>query len=179
LLVLSAFIAGYIIRPIIKPCPQIASDTVKIVDTNYYSLPPDTLYLPSDTIYTPGDSITVLQNVDTAAILKDYLTRYRYPITKTDTNITITGVIDVYRNKLVYDSLAYKWHRPTTIINNKAPDVYNYYRYLSVGLDIPVKQVGFTEVDIFFHSKSGYLGLGYTPGLSTINLKAGFNIIKF
>ena len=172
------FTFGYRLYPKLHKCSQIASDTIISYDTVFIALPPDTLLLPSDTLYIPPDTIIITAKVDTAAIMKDYYTKYSYPWVRRDTNIIITGVTEVYKNRMTLNYLQYLWLQPQTIIKSSVENVTNKH-YISIGFDIPVLNITYTEIEAFYHFRSGYFGIGYTPELRSFNIKQGFNIINF
>jgi len=168
------FLLGYRLYPKWHKCPQITSDTLIIKDTAFISFPPDTLFLPSDTVFLPSDT----QPVDTLAILADYYNKYTYPWVKQDTNIIITGITEVHKNRMTLNYLQYKLLRPQTIIHNTTV-INQYNRYVSIGFNIPIRDICYTEIEALYHFRDGYFGLGYTPELKSFNVKSGFNIINF
>jgi len=193
---------GYKIYPKVKPCPNITTDTISVPDTNWYILQDSLEDIITnledrvnywkhhrDTVYLPGDSIPVPVDVDTAAILKDYFSVYRYGWEKQDTNIQIVDSVIVTQNAPIWHSLNYKLLRPQQIIINNVDNSISYQSYLQGGLYVPIynykadsarfNTINNVMLELTYAWPKGYLGAGWQPLTNTVGIRAGTTIFKF
>lgn len=168
-------------------CPEIASDTVYVQDSSWYhiidslmNLPPNEVikWKPSDTIFIPAD--TFFKNVDTMAILRNFYSVFEYKWERVDTGkIELLLKTTVTQNKPIKYDLTYRITQPTQIINNIVDNSTNYGSYISLGFDVPLKNVNYIEIESIYNWRKGYVGIGYTPMLRSVDVKAGVNLFKF
>jgi len=152
-------------------CPEITTDTVITHDPYWHhiadslaNLPPveKIKWQPQDTFFTPPD--TFFKDVDTAAILKNHFSVFRYKWYKLD-----TGKLELYlfttitQNKPIKYELDYKILQPQTIINNTQDNSITYKSYLYAGLDIFCPNMEYSEIALFYASRKSLLGIGYAP----------------
>lgn len=186
LLITTGFFGGWASHKTFKPCPVITSDTITIMDSTWYhiadsliNLPPREIikWLPSDTIYMPGVETPIV--VDTAAILKNYFSVYKYTWLQQDSAINLVLTTTVTQNKPIKYDLRYKWLQPTTVINNNIDNSITYNRYISVGVGVPIKNLDYSSVEATYTYRKGYVGTMYIPRLKSFGIRAGVNLIKF
>lgn len=186
ILISTSFYAGWYSHSKIKPCQTITTDTVEVYDPYWHhiadslaNLPPKEKikWLPQDTLFVPGD--TVFKNVDTAAILRDYYSVYRYSWDTLDKDLQIKLNTTVTRNQPIAYNLSYRILRPETIVNNTIDNSVHYNKYLYLGVDLPIKNFMYTEIEGIFAFQQGYVGIGYEPQVGGFNLKAGVTLLKF
>jgi hypothetical protein len=174
----ASFIGGCQYGKTRKKCPQITSDTVLVYDTvdHYiYNIWPWYIQGKDTTIYD-----TVPQDVDTALILRDYFARRIYPDRnwKNDTvDIHVTDTIS--QNRLMGNSMRYRIKIPFTQITNTTDNTITYNRYLYFGVNVPIKNVNYVELETTYNWEKGYLGASYSPQLNSFGIKGGATIIKF
>lgn len=195
------FYGGWSLYPRLKPCPNITSDTITVLDTNWYKLE-DSLKLTignlqakvdywknhRDTIKLPGDSILVPADVDTAAILKDYFSIYRYGWEKSDSNITVVDSVTITENTPIDHMIRYKLNKPFTTIINTIDNSIWYNRYIQLGLEMPVynlntKQVLLNQLydiklNLHYIYPKGYVGVDWQPNTNILSVEGGINIMK-
>lgn len=153
-----------------KQCPTVVSDTIYRYDTTWvYINQRDTVYLRQDTII-----------IDTSAILQKFYNRYGYSWEQKDNAIIINGYTTVTQNKILSNELKYKWLLPQqTIINNSVDQSKHYAKYITAGLSVPVKDIGYTSFDLNFVFRRGYVGAFYNHGLQSFGVNAGTVLFKF
>lgn len=180
------FVGGWNAHKTFKPCPTITVDTVTVQDPYWHhiadslaGLPPKekVKWLPQDTLFVPGD--TVLADVDTAAILKDYFSVYKYEWNKNTDTLNINLQTTVTKNQPISYKLNYKFNIPFTTIENNIDNSVTYSKYLYLGIDIPIKNFNYIEVEALYAFPKGYVGVGYEPEIKSFSAKAGVTLFKF
>jgi len=196
------FWAGWKSHSALKPCPIITTDTITIPDTNWYHLE-DSLELNiknlkaqvyywknhRDTIVLPGDSVLIPADVDTAAILKDYYSKYRYGWVEENDTIAVSDSVTITQNLPVDHSLSYKFKIPFTTIINNVDNSISYNNYLQFGVGLPVYKIkaDSTEsvnlnnirLELTYVFNKGYAGIDWQPNTNTIEARLGTTILKF
>ena len=194
------FLSGYLVYPQVHPCKQPTVDTLFIEDTTWHTIE-DSLELNidnleeqvaywkahRDTIKLPGDSIPVPIDVDTAAILKDYFSIYKYGWAKENDTISVVDSVTITQNTPVKHKLDYKIKIPFTSVVNNYDYSTTYYRYLLFGATLPVYTYSDTQkinladltLDLNYVFPKGYVGVGWQPNQEAILAKAGVTLIKF
>jgi len=170
-----------------KPCPTITTDTIIVQDPYWHhiadslaGLPPKEVWKwhPKDTLYVPGDTIT--REVDTAAILKDHFSIYEYNWKNKNTDtLAVDLTTTVTENKPIKYDLKYKFNIPFTTVINNVDNSTNYTKYFYLGLNVPIKDVKYLDLEALYAFPKGYLGIGYGPELNSVTAKAGVTIFKF
>jgi hypothetical protein len=177
-IIVLSLVLGYQIGRKTVNQPENNTQTVFLYDTALVFLPSDTIFLPSDTLYMPPDTITIHPiPVDTAAILKDYNTKYIYNWTNQDSNIIIRGNTQIHKNRIVGNDVNYQCLQPQTVITNTST-VNNYNSSIMLGFDIPVSEARHIELETLYIRKRGYIGIGYTPMLKSLSIKAGVTLVQ-
>lgn len=171
------FYTGYTTYPKVNPCPQTARDTVYIRDTIVYYIPDTIPYydIHLDTI-THNDTIPI--EIDTSAILKDYFAKHYYTRTWEDTLLTVTLQDVISQNTPTSNIFTYKILRPQTIVTNITNN-YSYGKYLIAGVDIPMRDVKYANIDVMFVTRRWYAGAGYNISLNSPTIKGGITLFKF
>ena len=190
------FAVGWKLYPTFKPCPEVTSDTIIINDTTWHhlydslaSLPPKEKikWLPQDTLFVPGD--TFFKDVDTAAILKDYFSVFRYHWTKLDSGLLdVSLYTTVTENKPIKYELDYKILKPQTVVNNTIDNSVTYNKYFQFGVNLPVYcyskdtlsklNIMNVSLEASYVFPKGYVGVGWQPNTETINARAGVTLFK-
>jgi|WetSurSiteA1Bulk_404760.scaffolds.fasta_scaffold03812_2 hypothetical protein len=171
------FFAGYSVYPKVNKCPQTARDTVYVRDTTIYYIKDTIPYydIHRDTVIY-NDTIPV--NIDTSAILEDYFAFHYFTRTWTDSLLTVTLTDVVSRNSLLDNTFAYTILRPQQVINNVINN-YSYGKYIIAGVDVPMKDIKYVNIDVMFVTRRWYAGVGYNIYLNSPTLKAGATLFKF
>lgn len=159
-------------KPVITNNTIIIHDTTKriIVDRiPYYVVKTDTI-IQTKTVFT---------KVDTAKILQDYYAIHYYTRTWQDSLLRVTLEDAITENQSIDNKFTYEILRPTQIANNIAENLTHYNRYLNFGIDVPIKNINYIEIESIFNWEKGYLGMGYTPQLKTFNIKLGAVLFQF
>mgnify|MGYP001596752611 CR=1 FL=1 len=192
LLVIGGY-CGWSLHKTLKPCPVITHDTITIEDPYWHNiadslagLPPEEVikWLPQDTLYIPGDSIPM--KVDTAAILKDYFSVYKYKWEKKTDTLTANLETTVTRNMPIKYDLKYKINVPFTTVVNSVDNSVAYNSYLQFGLFMPVYKLDKSKVNIqdlglegtYIFPKS-YIGASWQPNTQSIMARTGVTLFKF
>ena len=170
---------GWSLHKTYRPCPTITTDTVTIHDTTTYTIYDSILVHRIDTIYVPGDTVVLPPDIDTATIIKNYFSVIDYTWSKQDTNIKFDLTTRVTQNRPIKYEFSYNLLKPFTTIINEIDNSQIYNRYVYFGLDVPIKNIRYLELEATYNWEKGYLGIGYTPELKSINAKAGVPLIKF
>jgi hypothetical protein len=162
----------------LKQCPQITSETVYIHDTVthfIYDIYPAYIEGKEKIIY-----IDVPAKVDTALILKEYFAQHIFNRKWQDSLLAVNLVDTISQNKPVGNLFSYKILRPQTIVTNTIDNSVHYTKYLTFGLDLPISNFNFIELEGTYNFNKGYIGLGWTPKLNIkkINIRMGINILK-
>lgn len=177
LLLIASFIGGYKYYPLRKPCPQIVSDTVYVYDTVVHYIPdtiPWYIYKKDTVIVTK----TEFKDVDTAAILQDYYAIHYYNRIWEDSLVKITLEDAITENRPLQNIFKYQMLKPQTVIENKIIDT-RYSRYLYAGLNVPINKPEYMSIDLLAAGQKCYLGVGYSPGMKSINVKGGVKLFQF
>jgi len=194
ILMIVCFVSGCNYHKNRHESPEVNSDTTENVNPNVYkiidslqtvidslmSLPPEIRdrWLPQDTFYTPPD--TFFKDVDTAAILKNHYSVYRYHWYKLDTGkLKLDLWTTVTRNMPIKYELDYQILQPQQTIINTQDNSVHYAKYIYGGIDLPLPDIEFTSVDVLYAFSRGYLGVGYIPLQKGVSLKTGIRLFKF
>jgi hypothetical protein len=167
---------GYTLYPAQHPCPTTSQDTLYIHDTIPHYIPDTIPYyiVKHDTIvYT--DTIPAV--VDTAAILRNFYAEYTYTRTWTDSLLTATIKDVISQNTPIENIFTYKILRPQTIVTNITNN-YFYGKYIIAGLDVPMRDVKYVNIDVMFVTRRWYAGAGYNIYLNSPTIKAGATLFK-
>lgn len=180
------FIGGWNAYKTFKPCPTITVDTVKVEDPYWHhiadslaGLPPKEKikWLPQDTLFIPGD--TMFKDVDTLAILRDYYSVYQYEWNKNNDTLNINLLTTVTKNQPISYKLNYKFNIPFTTVENNIDNSVTYGKYIYLGIDVPIKNFNYIEVEALYAFPKGYIGVGYEPEIKSFSAKAGITLFKF
>jgi len=187
ILMIVCFVSGCNYHKNRHECPEITTHTVIVHDPYWHhiadslaNLPPieKIKWQPQDTFFTPPD--TFFKDVDTAAILKNHFSVFRYKWHKLDTGkLELNLFTTITRNKPIKYELDYKILQPQTIINNTQDNSVHYTKYLYAGINIPFYNAEFSELVILSTFKEGYLGCGYAPLQKGVSLKTGIRLFKW
>lgn len=168
-------------------CPEITTDTIYKTDDYWHHIADSLANLPSeekikwipqDTLFTPAD--TFIKDVDTAAILRDYYSTYRYHWGRLDTGkLKFDLYTTVTENMPVKYELDYKILQPQKIINNIQDNSVHYSKYVYLGIDLPVKNMDFVSIDVLVASKRLLIGGGYVPLQKGVSLKVAIPLLKW
>ena len=183
----ACFVSGCCYHKNHSKCPEITTNTIILHDPYWYhiadslsNLPPKEKikWQPQDTFFTPSD--TFFKNVDTAAILKNHFSVFRYKWDKLDTGkLELNLFTTISENKPLKYELDYKILQPQTIINNTQDNSIHYAKYIYAGFDLPFKNIEYASVDVLYAFSRGYLGFGYIPLQKGLSLKGGVNLFKW
>ena len=203
ILVLGASLyGGYRIYPVLNPYPVITTDTLFVEDSSWHSIKNsleltinnlqkkvDSLKAHPHIIQLPGDSILVPADVDTAAILKDFYTKYAYTLESENDTIAVKDSVIITQNAPVWNELSYKLKKPFTTVINNVDNSITYTNYLQGGVYLPIysfntdsnnfSTIRNMQVELTYTWSKGYLGAGWQPLTNTVGLKAGTTIYKF
>lgn len=173
IVIIFSFTVGYQTYPKWNT-PDVVNDTIWKVDTVEHTIV-DTF----PWFVTKRDTViyrdTVPADIDTSAIIKEYLSVRYYTRQWQDSSVIITVDDAVSENRLIDQSLRYEITRPQSIIN-VTENKYSYSRYLYAGLQTDMKTA---SVSLFYADKRALYGLGYDPFNKRINLTTGIKIGKF
>jgi hypothetical protein len=177
LLLAGTFFGGYKVGRNSVHCPTVTVDTLLLHDTITYHIKDTIPYYISirDTVYQTG---YITAPVDTAEILKDYFSVHVYDRQWADSLIEVSLTDKISKNTPIDNEFSYRILRPQTIINNSIDNSITYNRYISLGLDVPIKNVNYLELEAIYHTEKWYTGLGYEPEINSFNVKLGMTIIK-
>ena len=172
------FIGGCVHGRKTKKCPEIITNTILVNDTVTYQIIDHVPYyiVHNDTVIYKE---TIIQQVDTAAILKDYFAIHVYDRHWQDSLIIVNLKDSISQNKSIGNIFRYKILRPQTIINNTIDNSITYNSYLTFGLGIPIKNVNYINLELDYNWRKGYAGIQYIPELKSFGVKAGVTLLKF
>lgn len=175
---IAGFLSGFQYRKSSFKCPETDIDTTYMFDTIPHHIP-SPYPVPSDPVIIIHND-TIPANVDTLAILQKYYNSYVYPPREwKDSSVYISVIDTISQNKVIGDHLTYKLLKPQTIIKNTIDNTVNYSSYLSFGIDVPVKNISYIELEMIYNWDKAYIGVGYTPELKSPNIKIGVPLLKF
>jgi hypothetical protein len=176
----ACFVSGCRYHKFRHPCPEavINTHTVIIHDTIIHEITDTFPYYVQKV-----DSIvyrdTIILEVDTALILKDYFALHYYTRNWQDSLLQVDLKDVVSENKFIENDFRYKILRPQAIINNTIDQSIHYAKYIYLGIDVPVQNLNYIEVEGLFAFRKGYFGLGYEPQIKSVNIKGGVTLFKF
>ena len=176
LLLLLCGYVGYTVYPKMNQCPEHTLDTLYVYDTIQHNIPDTIPYyiIKRDTVIYRD---TVFTDVDTANILKDYFATHIYTREWMDTLLKVILLDTITQNKPQGNTFTYQLLKPQTNVIN-VTNIYNYTRYVTAGLDVPLKDVRYANVEVLYVAPKWYGGIGYNIYLKTPTLKAGVVIKK-
>lgn len=157
---------------------KVINKTELIYDTVTHYVPNDIYHYSEriDTVYVPK-IVEIPSDIDTAAILVNYYSKFKYQRYWNDSLIKIELVDVISQNRVIASNwLKYEILRPqtvnkyTTIVNN-----YTNYVNLSISSDILFEQ---PEIELRYITKKGSFGAGYIPTTNTFTFNAGVNLFK-
>jgi len=176
-------LSGWTAHEKFRPCPTITIDTIVIEDTHWHhiadslaGLPPNEIvkWLPRDTLFIPGDSIPMV--VDTAAILKDYFSVYKYKWEKKDDTLAINLYTTVTKNMPIKYDLSYKVLIPFTTIVNNIDNSVIHSRYFYLGGTIIFNDVKSSMLGANFATVNGLYGIHYSINEKTWSASYGIKL---
>jgi hypothetical protein len=176
-LFIGIFFGGFFSYPKWHPCPacpEITRDTIFIYDTVIYNIPIDHYKIKRDTVIK---SDTVLQEVDTVAILQLYYSTFQYTRTFEDSILKAVLQDRVTQNKPAVISFDYTIKRPQQIIQNIDNSI-SWSKYLYAGGSIVLPDAKYSSVSLYYASGREIYGFGYIPFQKGIVLSGGFKIIN-
>jgi hypothetical protein len=174
----ACFVSGCRYHKNRHPCPEptIVTNTVILHDTVTHTITQDHYIQNTDTIiYTD----TIIQPVDTAAILRDFFALHVYSRNWTDSLLTVDLRDTVTQNKFLQNEFKYRILRPQTIINTTVDQSIHYNKYIYIGATVPIKDLRYAEFDVLGAFKGFYIGTGYIPQLKSLSFKGGLTLFKF
>jgi hypothetical protein len=158
--------------------PNIVTHTVILHDTTthhiidkvpYYIIKHDSIEV-TDTFFT---------KVDTTVILKDYFSKHYYTRNWEDSLISVTMKDVISENKPIDNTFSYKILRDQVITTTNVDNSVHYQKYFTLGLDVPIKNVNYIELEGIYVWQKGYIGVGYSPQLKSFDIKLGGVLFKF
>jgi len=159
-------------------CPEITTHTVILHDTLIHQIVDTFPYYISHTdtvIYTD----TIIEPVDTAAILRDYFAYHIYNRQWQDSLLQVNLWDTITENRFLHNEFTYRILRPQTIINTTQDNSITYNKYLLLGISVPFKNIEYTEFSVLSTFRKGYLGIGYLPMQGGISIKGGVSMFKW
>ena len=157
------------------PCVPGGPDTLYIYDTITYHIPDTFPYyiVKFDTIIYKD---TIFKDVDTGAILKDYFAYHVMSREWRDSLMIINLRDTITRNNIISSDISYKILRPQTVIN--VYDYTTYDKYFYGGIGIYSTGIEYSSIDVLYSGPKFSVGLGYSPFVNSINMKAYIPIFK-
>jgi len=178
ILILSAsFLGGYKYHAYKVKCPEIKRDTVWITNTEVHTIPND-IHHYHDSLITVIHYDTIPADVDTAAILAAYYAVYEYSRSWKDTLLKVDLTDWISQNRILDTRFAYQILQPQTIITNTVNEI-RYDKYIYLGMDLPLKDIKYFNLDLIFAAPGWYAGAGYNVNLKSVTLKGGVRLFKF
>lgn len=154
--------------------PVVVNDTIWNIDTIVHHVK-DTFpwyVVKRDTVIFRD---TVFKDVDTGAIVKDYLSiRYITQIWE-DSLLFATNEIALTENNLLDSKFNYRIKRGSSVVyvtENK----YSYSKYLYVGLQSDFK---YGSISLFYGDRRALYGLGYNPFENRLSITGAVKIGQF
>ncbi len=186
---IACFVSGCQYHKHRHPCPEptIVTNTVIVTDPYWHhiadslaNLPPKEKikWLPQDTLFTPTD--TFFKDIDTAAILKNHYSIFRYHWYKLDTGLLELNLYTtISQNKPLNYEMDYKILKPTSVTNTTVDNSVTFTKYIYLGGSIPIKNIEMSEIELLAAFKRFYIGTGYIPQLNSLSFKGGATLFKF
>jgi hypothetical protein len=159
-------------------CPEITTHTVIIHDTLIHEIVDSFPYYVSHTdtiIY----SDTIIQPVDTAAILSDYFAYHVYNRKWQDTLIQVSIRDTITENRFLGNDFKYQILRPQTIVNYTQDNSVTYNSYFYLGLDLTLPNMEYAEITAFYASRKSLIGIGYAPLIKGGSFKIALPLFKW
>jgi hypothetical protein len=159
--------------------PLMAShDTIVVYDTiTHHIIDKIPYYIVKRDSVVIRDTIPAI--VDTVAILADYYNFHYYTRTWEDSLLYAQAEDVITENKFLDNVFTYKIKRSQMIINNIVDNTITYNKYVYFGLDVPIKNVDYINLEALYAMPKMYLGVGYSPQLKSVSLKAGVKLLQF
>ena len=161
-------------------------DTVVVFDTVEHHIIDHFPYYITNT-----DSViirdTVIQSVDTAAILKDYFAIHYYTRVWEDTLVKVTIEDAISENRSISSNFKYNLLKPQTIINNSVDNSVTYNKYAYFGVFMPVfpfkvneiSNINYVGLEALMAYPKGYSRVSWQPYTKTFIFGTGVTIMKF
>ena len=159
-------------------CPIALRDTIVVYDTVIHTIqgvPPGYIVIHDSVLVRD----TVFKDIDTMAILLKYYSINYFTQLFNDSLISAKNEIAVMENQIIDNNFSYRILRPQTIINNSVDNSIHYNKYIYFGLDIPIKNINYINLEALYAFPKGYTGVGYSPNLKSISIKAGVRLFQF
>jgi hypothetical protein len=177
LLLAGAFIGGCSWHKKYRPCPEVFTHTVILHDTVIHHIKDTVPYY-----IVRRDSIvyrdTVFQDIDTAAILRNFYALHYYTRTWEDSLLFAKSEDAISQNEFVDNKFSYKILRPQSITYTTVDNSISYSKYLYAGVSIPIKDIKYADLSLSYAFRRGFVGVGYSPMQNGFSLKTGLTIIK-
>jgi hypothetical protein len=168
------FIGRQWMKSSMDPMPVNTVDTVEIRDTILHEIPVNHYFVDIDTVFFT-DSILIPANIDTALILRDYYTTFKYERSWEDSLIKINFDDFISRNRITNSTpLKYELLKPQTIITN---NITNYTNYISIGANTDFN-LNFFNLDLTYTTSKFNYKLLYYPHQKAFGVGISYNFIK-
>jgi len=170
-------VIGFEVRKSTYHCPVITPDTITVWDTVTHVIP-DTVphYIIKKITLIKHD--TIWGTIDTTAILHDYLSTRIYEQVWRDSLLSVDISDTIRYNRLIGSDFRYRLLRPQTVVINRIDKSVTNYRYITGGIDVPIKNLNYIEIEANYVGPKGYVGIGWMPEIGGINIKGGMTFIR-
>jgi hypothetical protein len=174
----ACFVSGCRYHKFRHPCPEpsIVTHTVLIHDTVTHTITKDHYISHTDTIIYID---TIIQPVDTVAILRDFFALHVYNRQWEDSLLKVNLRDTVTQNRFLENDFTYRILRPQIINYTTVDQSIHYAKYLYLGFDLPMPEMKYAEINAILAFRKGYIGLGYAPLTKGGSLNLGFAVAKF
>jgi hypothetical protein len=155
-------VLGYTLRSKTYHCPAITHDITYVKDTVdhiiYDHVPWYYLVLRDSIIYNVVD---VPNNIDTAAVVKAYYSRYTYDRLWQDSLIQVKMTDIITQNKPLHNEFKYKILRPQTVYTTNVDNSIYYNRALYAGITINTFDNKTWQLSAAYADKNAMINVAY------------------
>ena len=166
-------------------CPEITTNTVILHDTiihNVVDTFPYYIVKTKEIIYRD----TIIREVDTAGILRDYFAYHVYDRkwfgvdSITNDSLLYVNIHDtITENRSIGNKFEYRILRPQAITYNQVDNSVHFTKYIYTGISFPLKDFNYTELSVLTAFKDFYIGIGYIPLQKGVSVKGGIRLFKW
>jgi hypothetical protein len=117
--------------------------------------------------------------VDTVKVVKDYFSTHVTDNRFQDSLVIVDLKTYISENELKHSVFKYKILRDQSITYTNVDNSTNYSKYLYIAGSVPVVNVKYYDVGLFYAFPKGLIGVGYNPYLKSVQVTGGIKIAKF
>jgi len=162
-----------------KICAEIVTHTVILRDTITHRIIDKVPYYIQGKTQIVYKTDTIFKNIDTIAVVRDYFSTHITDNVFQDSLLQVFLTTYISQNELKHSIFKYKILRPQEITTVTQDNSTNYSKYLYAGGSVPVNDLKYASVSLFYASQRALIGCGYVPALKGLQVTGAIKLFSF